>query len=200
MTQSITKKVLKSSDYVDILNAKETLFRAETLARKTISEAEAIRQSAYKTGYQQGLQQAQFDNVEHTVNLVSESIDYLGRLEKEIANIVFSSIRKIIASYQPDDLAIQSIKLGVKEVSNSKQILLRAAPDLAKTLFNRISEIDDNHSHINLVTDNRLEDNQCTIESDLGIIHVNVNDMVDKLQQLINLHINVTSKINNITK
>lgn len=200
MTQTITKKILKSSDYVDILNAKETLFRAEAMARRTISEADTVRQSAYQIGYQQGLQQAQFDNVEHTVNLVGESIDYLGRLEKDITNIVFTSIRKIIASYQPDDLAIQSIKLGIKELSNSKQILLRAAPDLAKTLFNRISEIDDNHNHINLVTDNRLEDNQCTIESDLGIIHVNVNDMVDKLQQLINSHINATLKVNNITK
>lgn len=181
----MSRKVLKSSEYQDILNAKEILFQAQVKAETILYEARKMRQSAYKEGYQSGLQQVQFDNAEHTLNLVSESIAYLGQVEKDISNIVFASVKKIIASYEPDELAIQSIKLGVKELSNSKQILLRAAPDLAKALFNRMSEIDTTTMHINLVTDERLEDNHCTIESDLGIIHVNAHDMVDRLQQII---------------
>ena len=181
----MSRKVLKSSEYQDILNAKEILLNAQVKAETILHKARKTRQLAYQEGYQSGLQQVQFDNAEHTIDLVSESIAYLGKVESEVSDIVFSSVRKIIASYEPDDLAIQSIKLGVKELSNSKSILLRAAPDLAKALFNRMPEIDTATTHINLVTDERLENNHCTIESDLGIIHVNAHDMVDRLQQII---------------
>ena len=181
----MSRKVLKSSEYQDILNAKEILLQAEIKAEKILYEARKMKQSAYQEGYQSGLQQVQIDNAEHTMNLVAESISYLGKIEKDVSNIVFASVRKIIATYEPDELAIQSIKAGVKELSNSKQILLRAAPDLAKVLFNRISEINTATTHINLVTDERLENNHCTIESDLGIIHVNAHDMVDRLQQIV---------------
>ena len=185
MTQSMSRKVLKSAEYQDILNAKEILLQAQVKAETILFEARKMKQSAYQEGYQSGLQQVQIDNAEHTMNLVSESIAYLGKIEKEVTQMVFASVRKIIASYEPDELAIQTIQLGVKELSNSKQILLRAAPDLAKVLFNRISEVSTATTHVNLVTDERLEDNHCTIESDLGIIHVNAHDMVDRLQQII---------------
>ena len=196
MTQILTRKVLKSSEYKDILNAKETLLSAQNEAQEMLADAQQTQHEAYFKGYQEGFQKSQFDNIEQTIKLVTESIDYLGNLEQDITNIVFKSIRKIIASYEPDELAIQAIKLGIKELSNSKKILLRASPELAKTLFNRISEIENDVYPISLVADERLEKNNCTFESDLGVMHVNVNDMVDKLQQQIEACLPVASSSN----
>lgn len=185
MTQVINKKILKASEHQDVLNTRETLLQAKFTAQKILAEAEKTRKSAYQIGYLQGIKQAQLDNVEQTVNIVSQSIEYLGTIEKDIASIVFTSVKKIIASYEPDELTVQAIKSSVKGLSNGKQILLRASPELAKILFNQISDIGTTNNPVNLVADERLENNHCTIESDLGIIHVNVNDMVKKLESII---------------
>ncbi len=185
MTQVINKKILKASEHQDVLNTRETLLQAKFTAQKILAEAEKTRKSAYQIGYLQGIKQAQLDNVEQTVNIVSQSIEYLGTIEKDIASIVFTSVKKIIASYEPDELTVQAIKSSVKGLSNGKQILLRASPELAKILFNQISDIGTTNNPVNLVADERLENNHCTIESDLGIIHVNVNDMVEKLESII---------------
>lgn len=185
MTQTTNNKVLKSSQYKDIFDAKETLLKAQNQAQEILSAAQQTQHEAYFKGYQEGFQKSQFDNIDQTIKLVAESVEYLGQIEQDITHIIFSSIKKIIASYEPDELAIQAIKLGVKELANSKKILLRASPELAKILFSRIAEIDSDVYPINLVTDERLEDNNCTLESDVGVMHINATDIVDKLQQKI---------------
>ncbi|MCK5889863.1 MAG: hypothetical protein KAG19_07970, partial [Methylococcales bacterium] len=153
MTQVINKKILKASEHQDVLNTRETLLQAKFTAQKILAEAEKTRKSAYQIGYLQGIKQAQLDNVEQTVNIVSQSIEYLGTIEKDIASIVFTSVKKIIASYEPDELTVQAIKSSVKGLSNGKQILLRASPELAKILFNQISDIGTTNNPVNLVAD-----------------------------------------------
>jgi type III secretion protein L len=193
MKPSSNKKILKADEYQDILNAKHTVEQANISAQRIIATAEKTRESAYQRGYQHGLKQAHIDGVEHSLNLVSESINYLAKVENDIVNIVVSSIRKIIASYEPDEVTIHAIKLRVSELGNSQQIILRAAPELARTLFNQIPEIENKTNNINLIADDRLEKHHCAIESDLGITHLNVEDMLDKLEQVLTLHLQNTS-------
>lgn len=193
------KKVLKSSEYRDILNAKERVLKAKEITEEMLAKAQETQQEAYAKGYEEGAKQAQLDNVEQTVKLVTESIDYLNQFEQDITTVVLSCVRKIIESYEPDELAIQSIKLSIKELANSKQILLRASPELAKTLFNRISEFDNEANPISLVADERLEKNNCTLESELGILHVNANGVIDKLQEQIELCLPVKPSLEDVS-
>jgi type III secretion protein L len=200
MSQTTSKKILKSSEYQDILNAKQTVLQANITAKKIIAAAEQTRQSAYKKGYLQGLEQAQLDSFKQTANLITESIAYLGKIENDITNIILTAIKKIIDSYEPDEIAIQSIKLRVQELAASKQITLRAAPALARALSYRLPEIEHKDQHINLIADERLDNYQCALESELGIVHLNVDDMIDKLEQLISSHLHATPATKRFTQ
>ena len=185
------KSILKASEYEKIQQASSIIENAPSSASAILSEAEHIRLDAFKQGHKKGIEEARTESIEHKINLVHESINYLSKLENDVTDLVVSSIRKIISSYEPDELVFQSIKLGLKELIIRDHITVRVPPGHIQLLLSLTSELEEtDNEFIDVLFDERLKGNQCVIESEFGIINVDVDIKVSELEAAIKSHIN----------
>ncbi len=198
---STNTKILKSSDFEEYQYTKkivnkafveaETIIKkaelvkqkAEENVKKMMLDAEQIHRQAYKKGYDEGIREAKSEYLEHTISFVSQSLKYLKNLENDVVDMVTSSVRNIISSYEPDQALCEYIKSYINNIVTEKQIVLRVSPGTSRVLNKRVSDLSLNFNpgSLLIVPDIRLENHEVVIESEFGTESV---DLEGKLSNL----------------
>lgn len=181
-TKKIVSKAIIEAERI-IKEAASVKQEAEQNANKIIEGAELIRKGSFKKGYDEGIREAKSEYLEYTVTFVSQSLKYLKTLEDDVVDIVTSSVRHIINSYEPDQALCEYIKSYVNNIITEKQIVLRVSPASSRILNKRVTDLNLNLNpgSLLIVPDIRLENHEVVIESEFGTESV---DLEGKLSNL----------------
>lgn len=120
------------------------------------------------------------------LKVVSRTINYLSEVEKALADILMSGIKKIIGEYDQEELAVSLVKNALQHVRNEKQVTIRIPPSQFKMVKARLNEILGEYKgvgFIDLVSDERLSTGDCIMESDIGVVDASVDLQIKALQK-----------------
>ncbi|THF57269.1 HrpE/YscL family type III secretion apparatus protein [Pseudothauera rhizosphaerae] len=157
------------------------------------AEAEAIREQARQAyqaekerGYQDGLEEARLEAAEQMIENVSRTIDYFGKVEERMVDLVVQAMRRIVAEYDDRDRVVMVVKGALGAVRNQKQVTLRVAPDrldMVKQATNEILAAYPGIGYLDLVGDARLKGDGCILETEIGIVEASLDGQVEALRR-----------------
>ena len=120
------------------------------------------------------------------LKVVSRTIGYLSDVEKALAGILMSGIKKIIGEFDPDEMAVNLVRNALQHVRNEKQVTIRIPPSQFNMVKSRVNEILAEYKgvgFIDLVSDERLSTGDCIMESDIGVVDASVDLQLEALQK-----------------
>lgn len=179
-------KVLKAEDYARYLEATEIVEMARGQARDILEQAKAAYEQQKQRGYDEGLAESKVEQAEQMLKVVSRTITYLSDVEKALADILLSGVKKIIGDFDQEEMAVSLVKNALQHVRNEKQVTIRIAPSQYKMVKARLNEILAEYKgvgFIDLVADQRLSTGDCIMESEIGVVDASVDLQIKALQQ-----------------
>lgn len=193
-------KVLKASDYLLYLEGKGIIEKAEEKAAQIIDAAKVVYEQEKHRGHEDGLAESKVDQADQMLKVVSRTINYLSEVEKSLADILMSGVKKIIGEFDQEELAVNLVRNALQHVRNEKQVTIRIPPSQFKMVKARLNGILAEYKgvgFIDLVADQRLSTGDCIMESEIGVVDASVDLQITALQKRFEkVH---TSSVNSIS-
>lgn len=181
-----TCRVLKKADYSLHADAEKIIIAAQEEAAQIIEQAKIEFEKEKARGYEEGLLAIKADQVEHTIKMVGQAIDYLSNIEDTLANILMSGVKKIVGEFDKTELTVNLIRNALQHVRNEKHVTVRIAPDQCAEVQERLNSILADYrgvGFIDLVSDPRLSHGDCIMESPMGVVDASVEVQLAAMQR-----------------
>ena len=182
---SLERPVLKAREIGEFVEARVALRRAREIADRLRQEARSAYEQAHDRGYQDGVKAGSKDSAAQMIDIISGAVDYLAKIETQVAAIVIATVSKILGELDQDELIMRSVRRSLAELRNQQLVTVRAAPGNANTLLDGLPRNHPEVGILNVVADERLNDNECVIETDIGIVNVNRDEFLTVLKEAI---------------
>ena len=111
-------RVLKAEDYTVVLQAAQLMEHAEQEAQKIVADAKNAYESEKKRGYQDGSEEGRAKQAEKMMTAMIESVQYFSDVENKLVDIVMSSTKKILDSFDDVELTKGIVKQALDKVRN----------------------------------------------------------------------------------
>ncbi|MGI9283345.1 MAG: HrpE/YscL family type III secretion apparatus protein [Endozoicomonas sp.] len=186
LTIDPSAKVLKSKDYAAYLESEEIIKKAREHAREILDQSRQAYEKEKQRGFEEGVTESKVDQAEQMLKVVSRTINYLSEVEKALADILMSGVKKIIGEFDQEELAVNLVKNALQHVRNEKQVTIRIPPSQFKMVKARLNEILAEYKgvgFIDLIPDQRLSTGDCIMESDIGVVDASVDLQIKALQK-----------------
>ena len=194
-------KVLKASDYQRYLEATKIIEAAEEKAGKIVDASKKAYEKERQRGYDDGVAESKIDQADQMLKVVSRTIDYLADVEKTLADILMSGVKKIIGEFDQEELAVNLVRTALQHVRSEKQVTIRIPPSQFKMVKAKLNDILAEYKgvgFIDLVADQRLSTGDCIMESEIGVVDASVDLQIAALQKRFEkIH---ASAVNSISK
>ncbi|HGJ5879738.1 MAG TPA: FliH/SctL family protein [Arsenophonus nasoniae] len=108
------------------------------------------------------------------------------QVESQLVNITIEAMRKIIANYEPDALFYKNISQNLALVHQHKKVILRISPKQVNFLQTKLSElhkIQPEIEYIDIVEDPRLEEKDCILETEVGMLNATIESQLNAIKQ-----------------
>ncbi|MBF0398468.1 MAG: HrpE/YscL family type III secretion apparatus protein [Desulfobacterales bacterium] len=171
-------KILKASDYISFADSKEIIALANDKAQLILEDAEKEYENQKKKGYEDGIALGKQHISEQMFELVDRSINYFAQIEEDICDIVLSALKKILKEYNKQDVIINVVKNLLQIVRDQKKIVLKVSPNNVSLINQKIKEISSDYpniSYIDVVADDRINEDGCILESEIGIVDASID-------------------------
>jgi len=182
-------KVIKADVFSAKISAQDILVSARKKAQQVIQDANTIYEKEKERGFEEGLEQGKAETSVLMMELLTKSVDNLEKSEGDIIRIVTEALKRILGEIDQNELITQVVKNALKVVRNQKHVHVRVCPHQANILQERINELFSEHTHsdhwIDIVPDNRLKLNQCTLETEMGVIDASLQTQLDAIQKIV---------------
>lgn len=180
-------KIVRAKENKALLDAKQLIKAAKKQAAAIIEKAKEEREVELKRGYEQGLEEARLQSAENMIENVSHTIDYLSNVEQQMVDLVMESVRKIFNEFNDEERTIVVVKDALSVVRNQKQMVLRIAPDKVEFVRARMNEIlalFPGIGYIDIVSDGRLKEDSCILETGIGTVEASLEGQLNALENV----------------
>ncbi len=175
--------------------------RANKIVEEAKTEAEQIKENAYKEGYEKGLQDGSMEAMKRTdayMENIQKEQEILFKKNQEtveaniedardkLVNLSCALIEKLtgilVDEYRP--VMLHMINAALSDSDSSKDFTIKVGEDNYSYLvdnFDRLSGAANPSVSLELFSDSKLNNRQCIIESENGIIDLSMDIQVRKL-------------------
>lgn len=181
------KKILSAEEYAEILSTEELLHKIEQelkqKSEEAVKAAASAKKAAEEAGFQEGLNKwsAQLAEFERSLQLVK------AETEKSIVPVAIKAAEKIVGKQLAENPAvlIDIVKQSLKAVAQHRRFTLYVNPkeialfEESKPVLRQILEQAESFA---IVPREDIVAGQCTIETESGIINVNVEELWKALE------------------
>ncbi|MDR1595568.1 MAG: type III secretion system stator protein SctL [Puniceicoccales bacterium] len=200
-------RVLKAESYATMLHAsilltsikakcEKLLQKAEAEAAKIIAsakeqsdeiigKAQQAKKDEEKRGYDVGVNAGKQKIANEMMDFVTKSANSFSKLEKDVAAVVSTAVRKILGKIEKNELIVSVVKNSLQKIKMQKQAKLKVAPAEAQLLRDRIMEIAEGNAvlqFLEVAADARLQPGSCVIETELGVIDASVSVQLESIE------------------
>lgn len=180
------KKIIKASDYVEYVNAQDLLIKAKVEAEHIIKEAKAAYEQEQQRGYEDGLIEGKLSISEQMMENVAKTVDYFASIEDKIVETVIIALKKIIGEMNEKELIVGIVKNALALVRMQKQVTLRVCPTQKEMIQAELSNIIAEFpgiSFLDVVSDIRLKEGGCILETDIGVVDASIDTQLDAIKR-----------------
>ncbi|MFH0787907.1 MAG: HrpE/YscL family type III secretion apparatus protein [Pseudomonadota bacterium] len=180
-------KVIKGKDYLSYVEADNILQKAQQEAENVIAAARETYEEEKKRGYQEGFSEGKMSVSEQMMNTVTQSVDYVGSIEEKVAEIVIMALKKIIGQEINDPAFILKIvRNALNMVKNQQQVTIRVSPLQVERVKEKLHEIMSDLPEIrfiDVVPDQRLNDDDCILETEIGVVDARIDVQIEAIRK-----------------
>ncbi|WP_157793080.1 HrpE/YscL family type III secretion apparatus protein [Bordetella genomosp. 8] len=183
-------KIVRRDEHVAFLDAKDLLRRARDDAARLAEQAREAYRRERDRGHAEGLQAARVEQAAAMLSVAQQTTDYLRRIERDMADLVVTSVRRIVGDFDATDRALTVVRGGLAVLRRQKNVLLRMHTDDAavvrqhmQALLVRFPGVD----YLDVVSDDRLPSGTCRMETPIGTIETSVDKQLDVLQRALEI-------------
>lgn len=183
-------KIIKKDLLGVYCDANEIVDKSKELALDIETKANEDYQKRFNEGYEKGCEEGKGEYALKIMETVLSSVDSLEGLEKQVVEVVTSSIEKIIGSFNADDLIVRVVRKSLSAVRGEKRILVRVSLQNEKIIRNDLRAFllsDDGRSgYIEVLGDSNLGEGDCILETQLGVIEASLSSQLKILRESLN--------------
>lgn len=172
-----------------VLEADALLAQAREEAARIVATAQQAYEDERVRGYEDGLAEARLEQSERMIDLVSRSVDYFGRIEGRMVDLVLQAVRSLLDEFDERERVVQVVRKALSAARNQKQLVLRIHPEKAEIVRAAMHEILEAYpgvGYLDVVPDSRVATDGCILESDIGVIEASMSGQLEALRKAFN--------------
>ena len=180
-----SSKIIRFADVAALHEAQQLIVAANAQADAIVAGAQAAFQAERQRGYAEGIEEAKLEQAEQMIENVSRTIDYFGKVETRMVELVMQALRKIISDFNDEDRVLITVKNVLSVVRNQKQMTLRLNPNQVEIVKARVNDLLANYpgvGYLDIVADSRLQLDSCILESDIGLVEASMEGQLQALE------------------
>jgi type III secretion protein L len=185
-------RILKARDYQVCEAAGQVLADAQRRAEDILAQAEQVYEAQKARGYEDGMNAAKQDMAEQMLDTVERTVDYFAQVEKRVAAVVISAVRKILGEFDDEELTVGVVRNALQVVRTQKQVTVRVSPSQEQTVRERLDAILAGYSgisYLEIMPDHRLKRGGCILETDIGVVDASVEVQLRALERALKARI-----------
>ncbi|ANN80282.1 hypothetical protein BAU07_06270 [Bordetella flabilis] len=176
---------MRAADYAAVVDAQGLLDVARARAGRIRADAEAAYRRECERGYAEGTTRARNEQAAAMIRLAEQTDAYLRGLEHDIADLVLTSVRKIVADFDSRERVLAVVRSGLALVRRQKHVLLRVHPEDAAVVREHMDTLRSAYpgmGDIDVAADDRYARGACRIESPIGVVETSLAEQVRAMQ------------------
>lgn len=180
------QSVMRGQDVQLWLQAQEVLEQARTQAEQIKQQAQREREAERKRGYDEGMAQAQMEQVEHMMQTAERTVAYFANMEQRTVELVMQALRRVVADFSDKERVISVVKSGLAVLRNQKQLTLRISPehvDVVRDNARNLLESFPGVGMLDIVADPRLKGDATILESELGVVQASMEQQLRAIEE-----------------
>jgi type III secretion protein L len=179
-----TAKIIKASEYAELVQAQTLLAQALQEARDMSARSHGAYEAARQQGYDDGREAARQEHVREMIRLADARDRYVEAVEGQMVDLVMSTVTKIIDDFDDHGRLLAVVRGALAAVRAQKRVLLKAHSShavylraQAQSMLAGFPGID----YLDVAADDHLAKGTCRLETDVGAVQA---DIAGQLQAL----------------
>mgnify|MGYP000069433326 FL=1 len=178
--------VMKAEDAQVWLQAQDVLAQAQAEAERIKQQAQRERAEEKKRGYDEGVAQAQMEQIEHMMQTAERTVAYFANMEQRTVELVMQALRRVVNDFSDRDRVLSVVKSGLAVLRNQKQLTLRISPehvDMVRDNARNLLESFPGVGMLDIVADPRLKGDATILESELGVVQASMEQQLHAIEE-----------------
>lgn len=179
-------RVVRREDWLLWQAAEQAVAAAHAEGQQILAGAQAAFEAEKQRGYADGREEAQMQQAEQMIEHVGRAVDYFGRVEQRMVELVMQAVQRVIADFDDRERVVAVVKGALAVVRNQKQVTLRVAPAQVATVQQAQNELLAAYpgvGYLDVVADPRLAADACILESEIGIVEASIQGQLAALRK-----------------
>jgi type III secretion protein L len=178
-------KVIKGDDYWSYQTAKDLISSANKKRDEIIDAAIEGFEAEQKRGYREGLEQARLEQASKMIGVISQTVEYFGKIESQMVDLVLDAVRRIVDDFDDREKVVKVVRTSLTMVRNQRQISIRVHPENIAEVKSQINHLKTSFPGIEqmeVISDVNLAKDACVIESDMGQVEASLTGQMEALR------------------
>ncbi len=184
-SQQAGTKVIPASDLQALRDAEDIVARAWEEADRIVADSRQAYDAERQRGYTEGLELARAEQALQMMDNIARSVDFLGKVEARMVDLVMQAVRKIIDGFDDRERVLMTVRSVLTAARAQKQMTLRLNPDQVEVVRGQLTELLASFPSIDfldIVGDARLKADACVLESEIGLVEASTETQLEALR------------------
>ena len=175
------QKLIKAPEASALLNAVELGERMAAEELEAKARAREAFEKAKEDGYQAGLEAGREEHALKIMDTAMASVEYLERLEGDLARIVEEAVRKIIGAIPDGQLIVSLVRKALSTMRDDRRVVVKVSPEDEPAVREALLGAAQGSAFLDVRPDGRLQKGNCLLESELGVVEGSVEAQLKSL-------------------
>ncbi len=178
--------VVAADDARAWLDAQQLLRDANAEAQAIVDSAKVALDAERQRGYNEGLEQARFEQTERMIETATRTVDLFASIEQKMVALVMDAVRRILADYDEHERVIAVVRSSLAVLRNQRQLTLRLAPEHVEHVKARAASLLEEFPGVGILDiapDPRLKGDAAILESEIGVVEASIASQLKAIEQ-----------------
>ena len=120
-------RIVRREELNVLYDADEIISKAAQAAERIEQKAQEDYQRRYEEGFAQGQEEGKSEYAMKIMEMVMTQLDSLEGLERQLTEVVISSVEKLIGTFDKQELAVRIVRKSLAAVRGEKRVLVRVS-------------------------------------------------------------------------
>ena len=186
-------RLVKATDVATVKAADEIVAAAEADAARIREEAKVAFEEERRRGYDKGLQEGKMEIAMQKLDLVDQSVEFMGSVEGKMADIVMKALRSCVMEIGDREMVVNIVRKTMAAVIRTQRhVTLKVAPEMAQVVKERVAALRTDYptvENFDVVEDSRLKGPACILETEAGVADASVETQLAAIEKSLARHI-----------
>ena len=177
--------VLKADEYLVYMDAEAMRKSAEEEAQAIIAAAKSKAKLVEEEAFQEGLNQARSQVASEMVALGQAKDKMLKDVGAKVPSIIQKVVTNLLGTLPKPELVATLLQQAIKEEALGLKLVVKVHPSCKDAALEVFTKLDTTDMTIKVVAEDSFCEDQCVVESELGVVDASLQGLLEKLREVL---------------